>query len=150
MHLSPWLCWTTVHRFREVISTSQQSKSMRSRVIKSPCGFLGIIFLLLVSLTLFVCLFLSSLALSFPSSFYLFIFSHHRSFSLSLSFLHPLCCLTSAPSHSQSAFLDFFLPFLLCYPHFSGYDKAFFSALSVYITDRMGSGITTHSSQFYS
>lgn len=40
--LRPWLCLATIYRFREVISRSQESKSIGSRVIKSPCGFVGI------------------------------------------------------------------------------------------------------------
>ena len=44
MELRPWLCWTAVYRFREVISTSQESESMGSPVFKLPCGFQGFIF----------------------------------------------------------------------------------------------------------
>lgn len=60
MALRPGLCWSTVYRFREVISTSQESKSMGSGVIKSPRDFLGFIFLLSLSL--------STLSLPFPIS----------------------------------------------------------------------------------
>lgn len=115
MELRPWLCWTAVYRFREVISTSQESESMASPVIKSPCGFQGFIFLLTAStpLSLLVlCLFLSSM-LSAP-----FLYSssnrsfcpppHTTTFPLSRfishSFSHSLHW--PQPFPTQSLFLD--------------------------------------------
>lgn len=98
-----------VYRFREVISTSQESKSIGSQVIKSPRGFLGLIFLLFaptfLSFSLFVwfspllCLLflchichLILLKTTFPLSHFI---SHY-----------PPSSLTPLPLPTHSLFLD--------------------------------------------
>ena len=57
--LRHWLCRTAVYRFREVISTSQESKSMGSRDTKSPCDFLSFISLPSASTPLYPPLYVS-------------------------------------------------------------------------------------------
>lgn len=108
MDARPGLCCTAVYWFQEVISTSQESKSMGSRVIKSPCGFLGFISLLCRCASSLFVYFLSSI---FP--FLCYIYFCHICFCVlpsdhHLSSLRPShSSMTSAPSHSQSPFLRF-------------------------------------------
>lgn len=112
---APRLWGATIYRFREVIST-QESKSIGSRVIKSPCGLWGI-FLLSphASLTFSP---VRYLFLTFDlCQVSLFILHHTTTFPLSVyvSFPHTLPWLTSAPSYSL------YLDRSSC---FSGYHKA--------------------------
>lgn len=158
MDLRPWLCWTAVYRFREVISTSQESKSMWSRVIKSPCGFLGFIFPLFVFTPLSLSSYdsVSLLSSIFPFHFYLFIFPHTTTFPLSQFISHSFTHSLHWPL-LLSTFVSWPLPLSfssLCYPCFSGYHEAFCQnkqftiILSIY--QSQNGAATTVSSQFYS